>query len=127
MGKGWEANPTSTLEALPEDGSGDCLTGLRSRSIYGSEVWVADRSVKSLVTLNLDRSSIPVLDAWGEGLCRLGDGFICRPLRRSDDHPADQQLVRAFSGEVSTDLDRGLDPNGSRQGLKVVILVAAQG
>ena len=68
-------------------------------------MWVADRSVKSLVTLNLDRSSIPALDAWGEGLCRLGDGFICRPLRRSDDHPADQQLVRAFSGEVSTGLD----------------------
>ena len=63
-------------------------------------MWVADRSVKSLVALNLDRSSIPVLDSPGdqqlvrafsgevsidldEGLCRLGDGFICRPLRRS--------------------------------------------
>ena len=45
-----------------------------------------------------------MLDAWGEGPCRLGDGFICRPLRRYD-HPADQQLFRAFSGEVSTDLD----------------------
>jgi hypothetical protein len=43
-----------------------------------------------------------VLDAWGDGLCRLGDGFICWPLRRGHDHPA---LVGAFSGKINTRLD----------------------
>jgi hypothetical protein len=61
--------------------------------------------MKSLVTLNLDRSSVPVLDAWGDGLCRLGDGFICWPLRRSHDHPADEELVGALSWEIHTGLD----------------------
>ena len=45
-----------------------------------------------------------MLDAWGEGLCRLGDGFICRPLRRSYDYPADEELVGAL-GEVREPLD----------------------
>jgi hypothetical protein len=56
-----------------------------------------------LVTLNFDRSSIPVLDAWGDGLCQLGHGFICWQLRWRHDRPGrDDELVGGFRGEVGT-------------------------
>jgi hypothetical protein len=47
-----------------------------------------------------------VLDAWGDGVCQLGNGFICWPLRRSDNHPADDEFVRSLRGEVGAGSNR---------------------